>query len=52
MSHYDAYNYIIVNEQVEESVRQVQAIITAERLKFERLTGVNEFVSNLRASAS
>lgn len=51
MSHYDAYNYIIVNEQVDESVRQVQAIITAERLKFERLTGVNEFVTNLSASA-
>jgi len=44
MSHYDEYDYIVVNVDVAESVAQVQAILTAERLKKSRRTGLYEFV--------
>ena len=47
MSHYDEYDYIVVNVDVEESVRQVQAILTAERLKKERREGLYDFVREL-----
>jgi guanylate kinase len=51
MSHYAEYDYIIVNENVEESVREVQAIVTAERLKRDRLIGLPDFVNELRLAA-
>ena len=48
MSHYPEYDYIIVNENLEASVRQVQAILAAERLKRDRLTGLTGFMKSLR----
>ncbi len=51
MSHWDAYDYIIVNRQVERSVTEVKAILTAERLRRERQVGLTEFVSRLRSAA-
>ena len=44
MSHYDEYDYIVVNVDVEESVREVQAILTAERLRKVRREGLYDFV--------
>jgi guanylate kinase len=52
MSHYAEYDYIIVNENVEESVSEVQAIVTAERLKRDRLIGLPDFVNELRLASS
>ncbi len=48
MSHWDAYDYIIVNNDVEDSVTKVQAILQAERLRRKRQTGLAEFVKGLR----
>ncbi|HTZ78729.1 MAG TPA: guanylate kinase [Stellaceae bacterium] len=48
MSHWPEYDYVIVNHDLETSVRQVQAILTAERLKRERQIGLAEFVNRLR----
>lgn len=50
MSHWDAYDYIIVNEQLERSVEQVRSILTAERLRRERLQGLEGFVHRLRTT--
>ncbi|MEO5338120.1 MAG: guanylate kinase [Magnetospirillum sp. WYHS-4] len=47
MSHYREYDYIVVNRVVEESVAQVQAILTAERLKRDRQVGIRDFVTRL-----
>lgn len=47
MSHYREYDYIVVNVDVEESVREVQAILTAERLRRHRRVGLNDFVRTL-----
>ena len=48
MSHWAEYDYIVVNHDVEKSVREVQAILEAERLRRERQIGLHEFVKGLR----
>jgi guanylate kinase len=49
MSHWPEYDYVIVNRDIEESVAQVRAIVTAERLRRERQLGLPEFVATLRS---
>ena len=49
MSHWSEYDYVIVNRDIEDSVTQVQAIVTAERLLRDRLLGLADFVDHLRA---
>jgi len=48
MSHWAEYDYIIVNNAVEESVAAVQSIINAERLHRKRQEGLHEYVKSLR----
>jgi guanylate kinase len=48
MSHWAEYDYIIVNTDIEASVRRVQAILEAERLRRERQVGLHDFVAQLR----
>jgi guanylate kinase len=48
MSHWAEYDYIIVNTDLEASVRRVQAILEAERLRRERQVGLHDFVASLR----
>ena len=48
VSHWAEYDYVIVNENLEKSVEQVHAIITAERLKRTRQRGLLDFVNKLR----
>jgi guanylate kinase len=48
VSHWAEYDYIIVNREVEESVRNVQSILAAERLRRERQIGLTDFVKRLR----
>jgi guanylate kinase len=48
MSHWPEYDYIVINHDPEESVRQVHAILVAERLRRERQVGLAEFVRRLR----
>ena len=49
LSHWSEYEYVIVNRAIEESVAEVQAIVTAERLRRVRQLGLADFVNRLRA---
>ena len=51
MSHYSEYSYVIVNDDVERSVAEVRAILTAERLRRPRQIGLHEFVELLKPNA-
>jgi len=48
MSHYREYDYVLINRDVNESVANILAILTAERLRRDRLVGLGEFVKGLR----
>ena len=48
MTHWDAYDYVIVNAELEASVRSAEAILRAERLRRFRQTGLSNFVTWLR----
>ena len=48
MSHWDAYSYIVINDDLEESVRGARAVLAAERLSRQRQIGLGEFVKRLR----
>ncbi|RED53524.1 guanylate kinase [Aestuariispira insulae] len=48
MSHYPEYDWVIVNNDVNESVHQVRSILTSERLRRSRQLGLGEFVKHLR----
>lgn len=48
ISHYQEYEYIIVNDDVDRAFTALQAILRAERLKRRRLTGLSNFVKQLR----
>ena len=47
ISHWPEYDYVIVNGEIEDAHRQVMAILTAERLRRRRRTGLTEFVREL-----
>jgi guanylate kinase len=49
MSHWPEYDYVIVNRDLDESVAEVAAIVTAERRRRTRQLGLAEFVNRLRA---
>ncbi len=49
MEHWDAYDYVLVNHDLEESVAAVRAILTAERLRKDRQIGMGRFVDGIRA---
>jgi len=52
ISHYREYDYIVVNEDLDESVRAVTAILEAERLKRDRQVGMTDFVRILQSEES
>jgi len=47
MSHYQEYDYIVVNVDLEESISKVEAILVAERQKRERLIGLHDFIATI-----
>ena len=49
MSHWPEYDYVIVNEDLRQSLERVEAILTAERHRRARQSGLAEFVNRLRA---
>ena len=51
ISHYKEYDWIVINHSFELCLRQIQAIITSERLKRQRLRRVDDFVSDLCAAS-
>ena len=48
ISHWAEYDYVIVNKDLEQSVEEIKSILTAERLKRIRQTGLSEFVKSLQ----
>ena len=51
MSHWPEYDYVIVNRELDDSVRQVRSILVAERARRDRQVGLSDFVNRLRAGA-
>ena len=49
ISHYREYDYIIVNDDLDNSVGAVRAILSAERLRRDRQVGMTEFVRTLQS---
>jgi guanylate kinase len=49
LSHWAEYDYVLINHDVDETFDQLQAILTAERLKRERQPGLSGFVRGLQA---
>lgn len=48
MSHWAEYDYVIINHDINKSVDAAYAILTAERLRRARQTGLAPFVKSLR----
>jgi len=48
MSHWSEYDYVVVNRELDASVSEVEAIVTAERLRRTRQIGLADFVNRLR----
>ena len=48
LSHWAEYDYIVINQNVDEAFAEVQSILKAERLKRERRTGLTAFVRELQ----
>ena len=48
MSHFDAYDYIVVNDNIGIAFEAVKSILRAEQLKLERQVGMAAFVQRLR----
>ena len=49
MSHWSEYDYVIINNDIDQSVAQARAILIAERLRRTRQTGLADLVGGLRA---
>jgi guanylate kinase len=49
ISHYMEYDYIVINNNLEDASNQVLSILKAERLKRKRLVNLNEFITFLRS---
>ena len=49
ISHYMEYNYIVINNNLEDASNQVLSILKAERLKRKRMINLNEFITFLRS---
>jgi guanylate kinase len=49
MSHWPEYDYVIVNDTIDDAVAKAHAIVTAERLRRARQTGLAGFVDSLSA---
>lgn len=50
MSHWPEYDYVIVNRDVDQSIAQTRAILTAERLRRDRQKGLAAFVNSMRST--
>ena len=48
MSHYLEYDYVIINEDIDESIEKAQTILEAERIKRQRIKGLSNFVNSLK----
>jgi guanylate kinase len=49
VTHWAEYDYVLINSDLDESVRQARAILAAERLRRQRQPGLTEFVGQFRS---
>ena len=47
ISHYSEYDFIIINEDIQESVNKIKTILHSESLRRHRQVGLDKFVDNL-----
>ena len=52
LKHWDEFDYVIVNADVEETVRKVQRVISGERMKRVRQMGMPAFIESLLKEAN
>lgn len=52
VTHWPEYDYVLINQDLANSVAAVRAILAAERLRRVRQPGLGEFVKQFRGSAS
>lgn len=50
ISHWNEYDYVLINEDMDETLATVQGIIEVERLKRHRQIGLPEFVEHLQST--
>jgi guanylate kinase len=48
ISHYIEYDFIIINDDVQESVNKIKLILNSESLRRHRQVGLSEFVNDLK----
>jgi guanylate kinase len=51
ISHWGEYDYIVVNNDVDVAVKEIEAVLAAERLRRHRLTGLEAFIADLCQTA-
>jgi len=47
ITHWPEYDYLIINDNLEQTSKKLKAILLAERLKRSRQTGLNDFVREM-----
>lgn len=47
ISHWQEYDYVLVNDDLEKTTASVIAILKSERLRRQRQTGINKFIESL-----
>ena len=47
MSHYTEYDYVIINDNIDEAIAKAQMILDSERIKRRRVQGLSDFVRGL-----
>ncbi len=47
IKHFDEYDYVLINSDVDEVFKKINKIIYSERMKLSRQNGIKEFVSDL-----
>lgn len=52
ISHWPEYDYVIINHDLDKSIKQIELILKAERLKRHRQVGLVDFVNKMREKNS
>jgi len=48
MSHYLEYDYVVINNDINDAIKKAQLILEGERLKRRRMVGLSDFVRGLK----
>jgi guanylate kinase len=51
ISHWNEYDYVVVNHDLQDTLNRVMAILHAERVRRSRQEGLDGFVAQLMAEA-